>query len=702
MKRLLLVPLIYLISLSALAQKVAIEVLRTKNSGVTVWQILDNQNNIVFAGNEYPQNDSVFFSLDANNYYFLKISVTSINHADSSLYSLNLNGEPVLYIRSDIGEGDHLFPFFTGIKKTITAKITGGTSTIISEFPWQIYYISDNEQCGGSIIDKKWVITAAHCTQYESGGAIPASKMYIRVGVNNPSNPSEGKKYFVSKVIVHENYNSGTMKNDIALLQMADSINYTNATPIKFVDSTDVAEGALVPGVMSWVTGWGYTHVSPNVVPTSLQKVQLPIVSNEQAATVWNSSTFIIPSTDLMAGYLNGGKDACNGDSGGPLVVPVLGEYKLAGIVSWGSPNCNTYGGYTRVSDFETWIRTKTGIVRNFKPPAPVGDAIICQGTESSQYSVPPIAGALNYEWKILPSSAGVISGSSTNASVMWDISYTGSTTIALRVTINNKVSDWSSLDGNVVPETQLIKQSGDTTICAGQPIILSVNAAGYALTYKWFKNGLLVQSGLSDKLDLSIAKTDDSGDYKCEITGYCNIIVSDNIKLTVYPLTKITHISPDTEVSFGNDITLEVNSDGHDLVYQWQKNGVVIDNSNTTRLLLPNVNATDIGIYLSTVTGTCGIETSDSIYVYVKKPNYSVEPDIFLWPSVTDDEFKVAISNDVFYNIQIFDSMGRKIRELTNCRYQTTINIGNTANGVYIVEIYGSNFRKSVKVIKN
>jgi len=402
-----------------------------------------------------------------------------------------------------------------------------------------------------------------------------------------------------------------------------------------------------------------------------------------------------------MAGYLNGNKDACNGDSGGPLVVPVLGEYKLAGIVSWGSSNCNTYGAYTRVSDLESWIRTKTGIASDFKPPSPVGSAIVCQGTESSQYSVQPVSGATAYEWKVFPASAGNISGNSINASVMWNISYTGSMTIAVRVTINNKVSDWSRLDGNVVLNTKLIKQSGDTIICAGQPVILKVITEGYNLSYKWSKNGQIVQSGSSASLSILTSTINDSGDYKCEITGTCGIIVSNIIKLIVYPLTKITHISPSVEVPFGNDVTLEVNSDGHDLVYQWQKDGNVISNSNTSRLLLPDVNATDIGIYKTTVTGTCGTEISDTIYVYVKRANFSAEPEVFLWPSITSNEFTVALSNEEFYTVQIFNAMGRKIRELINCRYQTSIDISALAKGVYIVEVYNRDFRKSIKVIK-
>ena len=697
MKRLLFVSLLYLISLSIPAQKVSIKVLQNRNAGVSGWQIIDKQNIIIFSGSEYLQDDSVTFSLEANKYYFFKISVSDFKNPDTNLFSLELNGEPLLYINSDIGKGVHLFPFFTGIR-TVNSKIVGGSATVIADFPWQVYYISGNFRCGGSIISGKWVITAAHCTKNSTGGAISASDMFVKVGADNPSNVNEGKTYSVSQVIVHPGFDNQTLLNDIALLRLKDSINFPNATPIKLVNADDVTEGAIVPGVMSWVTGWGYTQVNPNVLPTALQKVQLPIISNAQASTVWSD----IPATDLMAGFLNGNKDACNGDSGGPLVVPVLGEYKLAGLVSWGSANCNTYGAYTRVSDFESWIRTNTGIKSLYKPPVPEGDSIICQGTESSQYSVQSVSGATAYEWKLLPSEAGIITGNSENASILWNQSFTGSVNIILRVTLNNEVSDWARLDGNVVFNTTLLSQSHDTIICAEQPITLKVSVEGYNLSYKWYKNNQVIQSGTSSKLIFSAAKTEDTGDYKCEISGSCGIVISDILKLTVYPLTKITSLSPDVAVPFGNDVTLQVVSDGHDLVYQWQKDSTVIDNSNTSNLLLPGLNANDIGIYRTTVTGTCGTELSNYIYVYVNRVNYSSGPDVFLWPSITSDEFSVAISADAFYNVQIFNTMGEKIKELTNCLHQTRINVSTMDQGIYIVNIYNSNFRKSIRFIKN
>jgi len=272
---------------------------------------------------------------------------------------------------------------------------------------------------------------------------------------------------------------------------------------------------------------------------------------------------------------------------------------------------------------------------------------------------------------------------------------------VIVRVTVNKKVSDWARLDGNVVPNTKLLSQSVDTAVCAGQPVSLNAVAEGHDLIIKWTKNGQVIQSGFSGKHSIQSTTINDSGDYKFEITGSCGAIISGAIKLTVYPLTRITFVSPAVEVAFGGDVTLEVKSDGHDLTYQWQKDGTLLDNSISSTLLLQNVNATNIGLYRTTVSGTCGIEISDSVYVYVKKTNYSAEPEVFAWPTITSNEFTVALSTDIVYNVQIFNSSGLKIRELNNCQYQTIFNISTLANGVYIIEVYNKDFRKAIRIIK-
>jgi hypothetical protein len=696
MKNFIFIFLLHLIPFSLLSQKVTVQVIKGKNIAESEWQIMDENNEIAFSGYEYFRNDSVTFSLEANRRYFLQISVAEIYDRKADLYTLILNGEPLILVKSDLESGDHSYPFFTGIRNS-DVKITGGTTAPISDFPWQVYVIAADFRCGGSIIDNNWILTAAHCTKNSFGNPIPAASISVKVGANNPRNASEGQIYNVSEVIVHDSYDPQTNEFDIALLKLQKGIDYPNASPIKLITSEDVAYGATDPGVMSWVTGWGLIRVNPSALPTSLQKVELPIVTNEQAEAVWRT----IPKTDLMAGYFNGNKDACSGDSGGPLAVPVVDEYKLAGIVSWGSTNCNTYGGYTRVSLFEGWIRENTGIVKEYRPPAPAGDSIVCQGEVSDQYSVVDLQGATLYEWRLSPESAGTVSGNGFNATVFWNAGFTGNAKLYLRVTIDNKVSEWSRSDIKVVLNTRLLLQSGDTVICAEQPVTLKVVAEGYNLSYKWYKNGIIIQSGPSPELKITRSATTNSGAYVCEITGYCNTIFSKVMNLTVHPLTSITNISPDVQVSFGGDIVLKVNSGGHNLMYQWQKDGTPIENANSSSLQLFDLNATNTGLYRTTVQGTCGTEISDSVYVYVKRENYSGEPEVFVWPTVTRGEFNVALSNESVYNVYIYNTAGQVIRELANCRYQTIINVSTLPRGTYIVSVFNRSFQKSIKIIK-
>ncbi len=696
MKDFLLICFLFLIHSSLIAQKVRIEAIKTENTAVIQWQILDDQYHLIFSADLSSQNVSESFGLEGNKRYLLQLSVIEIFNPDTTLFSLRFDGEPILLINSDLKPGDHFFPFFTGMQER-QAKITGGSDALISDFPWQVYYISGNTRCGGTIISENWILTAAHCATINTGNVVPISQMSVKVGANNPTSSLEGKKYNVSKVIVHEGYNSQSLENDIALLKLTEPINFTNAVPIKLISKDDSISGAADPGVMSWLTGWGLTNVNPNTYPTRLQKVQLPIISNAQAETVWPS----IPKSDIMAGYLNGNKDACMGDSGGPLVVPVLGEYKLAGIVSWGSTKCDTYGAYTRVSSFQNWIETNTGIQIGYRPPSPVGDTLICKGVESSKYSVVKLETASAYEWKVLPDDAGIISGNSENATINWNPSYDGKVSVMLRVTIDNKVSDWSSLKVKIIKNTVLLNQSIDTELCAGQPINLFVNAEGYNLSYKWFQDNNLVQSGTSSRMNISSTNTYNSGRYISEISGSCGTVFSNSMKLTVHPQTRITYISPDILVLFGENISIEVVAEGHNLMYQWQKDDELLENSNTSQYLLQNVNANNIGLYLTKVTGTCGADISNKVYVYVEKEASPSEIEVFLWPTVTSNEFNVALSNNEFYNILIFNTMGQLLRKQVNCQYQTTINVNSLPKGIYIINVFNKSIRKSIKLIK-
>ncbi len=694
MKNLLFASLILLLSISAQSQKVDIQVIKNVSAGISEWQILDNEYRQVFAGSTDFNYDSVSFTLEANKAYFFHITVIEIFDRTKYLYSLRLNGEPLLLIKSDTETGDQSYPFYTGIKYE-PDKIIGGTTASISDYPWQILFRSGDYMCGGTLISRDWVVTAAHCTKEGNGTTIPIAEMFIIAGATNPFTSGEGQAYRVSQVIVHENFNRVALTNDIALLKLESSVNVQNSSPVRLITAGDVDEGVIDPGVMSWVTGWGLTRVSPNEFPNNLQRVQLPIVSNEQASTVWGS----IPSGVLMAGYLNGNKDACSGDSGGPLVVSVDGVNKLAGIVSWGSENCDTYSGFTKVSDFTTWIRQKTGLPAEFTPAVPVGNVIVCPGEGSSQYTVAPVSGASDYEWSLFPESAGSITQGSSTANVVWNPRYFGEATLKVRITRNGEVSEWSRLLVKLARNTRLINQTGSRDICTGQPIRLNVVAEGDDIIYNWYKNGSLIRSGSEAEFNVGSASQIHAGDYTVELIGSCGSAMSAVMRVRVLPLTDITYVTRDTTVLFGDDAYLRVYAEGHNLEYKWLKDNELVSND-TNSILLENANANDIGVYKTIVTGTCGTEMGSNFYVYVERKIELPDLDVYLWPTLTREVLNVALSTDESYDIQIFTTMGRLMKYQRNCRYVTTLNVGNLTKGMYIINVITRNFKKSQKFV--
>jgi Secreted trypsin-like serine protease len=694
MKRIFILFLLCQLSFYGYSQKVNVCIMRAKDAGRSEWQILDGNYRQVIRQDEYPDADSVVFSLEAERRYYLQISISDIFRPGVPLYSVLIDNEHIMDVGAETEPGDYFYSFFTGTREAQT-KIMGGTDAAISDFPWQIYLISGIYQCGGSIIAPGWVVTAAHCVKNSSGNTIPASSMIITAGTANPT--TSGTKYYVTRVIPHESFNSTTLENDIALLKVSGAISCTDCKPIKLMSLKSVSEGYTDPGTMAWITGWGLTNVLQQTIPATLQKALIPIVSEATAATVWGAA---IPSTDIMAGYLSGNKDACSGDSGGPMSVFVNGEYKLAGIVSWGSKNCDTYGGYTRVSDFEFWIRNLTGIY-DYTPAIPVGDSVVCPGTAASDYVEELVSNALDYEWQLLPSNAGALSWNRENASVTWNSGFIGTATVRVRVRLSDSYSEWAERTVIRALYTKLLSQPGDTTICAGEPLSLILQTEGTGLNFNWYKDGSLFESGIYYSISWFNTPESVTGKYWCQATGLCGSFSTDTMNVVVYPVTVINSISPDITVNYGSEITLQVDAGGHNLDYQWMKNGKPIDNGNSADLVMQNVDARNIGLYSTVVSGTCGTLTSDSVYVYLRNSDVAATTEISVWPTVVADEVNVATSSSDKYEVRIISLSGNLMLNSLNCRYQTNFNLSKYPKGLYILTISNSKLRKSFKLVK-
>jgi secreted trypsin-like serine protease len=218
------------------------------------------------------------------------------------------------------------------------AKIIGGTAVPDGKYKF-IAALRDTrfgstafqqQFCGGTLIDRDSVLTAAHCVYGES-----ASPLRVTVG-RTVLDSNQGQTRHVNRIFIHRLYDP-TLDDayDAAVLKLSSSV--SGIPPIKLATSgQDFLE---TPGRNATVAGWGNTIAQPaggsagSSFPNRMREAQVPLVSDNQAASVYGSSYF----KSLMVAAGKEGKDTCQGDSGGPMFAKADGKYTQIGITSFGA-----------------------------------------------------------------------------------------------------------------------------------------------------------------------------------------------------------------------------------------------------------------------------------------------------------------------------------------------------------------------------
>ncbi|XP_065063795.1 plasma kallikrein-like isoform X2 [Rhopilema esculentum] len=243
----------------------------------------------------------------------------------------------------------------------LKARVVGGQDAAVGDWPWQVGLVFKRAPgrvfCGGSLINKQWVVTAAHCFGRPGKMTKQPDEYQVRLAEHD-LDLSSGREVVmgVTKIIRHENYKAGSYDNDIALVKLEKPVEYNQL--IKPVCLPEQGEDEKADE-SCYVTGWGRTTEGGKTAKV-LQEARIPIKDKK---TCKDTLGIVGSYTDNMicAGYKDGGIDACQGDSGGPFVCSKGGRFNLVGVVSWGR-GCarkNLYGVYAKVSSYTDWIKSK-------------------------------------------------------------------------------------------------------------------------------------------------------------------------------------------------------------------------------------------------------------------------------------------------------------------------------------------------------
>ncbi|ESO85340.1 hypothetical protein LOTGIDRAFT_95390, partial [Lottia gigantea] len=234
--------------------------------------------------------------------------------------------------------------------------IVNGNDSPPCSWPWQVSLQRVGKHyCGGSLISPNFVVTAAHCIesyQYNFDFidiVLGATKLSAK---ENMQMKRKIKRLVLHNHIFHE-------KNDIAIIQLDRSVNYTDCIrPICLPEQDEV----FTRSDLCYAVGWGM-KAWDTTFSNRLQEAKMTLWDTQKcnSSIAWNGA---VGDTFLCAGYYSGFISTCSGDSGGSLVCQANDRHwKLVGISSYVAKGCNVPERPVVFSDakfFTPWIQNHT------------------------------------------------------------------------------------------------------------------------------------------------------------------------------------------------------------------------------------------------------------------------------------------------------------------------------------------------------
>lgn len=229
-------------------------------------------------------------------------------------------------------------------------RIVNGKAAQEDQFPWmvflRVFFPGQATRCGGTIITKRHVLTAGHCTLLNGQEAMRVDVIYGSNDIHR------GTAVRGTKMMRHPKFDAAKFLHDIALILVEQEFKYGHSARPICVPSAPV--NIFNSDVV--VAGWGYISQDGKAVDY-LRYTVVKVVPNSRCADKFQHTGY---NKDLMYCAYRLNTDACQGDSGGPLMTRVQGgRYLQVGIVSYGI-GCaldDMPGVYARLEALVPWVQ---------------------------------------------------------------------------------------------------------------------------------------------------------------------------------------------------------------------------------------------------------------------------------------------------------------------------------------------------------
>jgi len=160
-------------------------------------------------------------------------------------------------------------------------------------------------------------------------------------------------------------------------------------------------------------------------------------------------------------------------------------------------------------------------------------------------------------------------------------------------------------------------------TLCVGDNYTMWVEVEGTGMKYQWRKDGQPIPGATDSIYTIKDVKANGDGFYGVLVSSPCNIIMpSKDARIDVRPLTNITLQPNSTNACLGQEISFNIDADGHSVEYQWYRSGTEIKGATGKTLTISEVKNEDAGDYTCRVTGYCKpVLTSNVAKLVIKSP---------------------------------------------------------------------------------